>query len=710
MAHAFLGQYSQTDYRSPSSLDNHDEPNKTSLSTQAAVPKISEHGGHREHGGRLTEDLEGSIPRSIDQRVEDYTQESGPTAVFDGGPSAPIDVPIRSREGPDFALATSNTSGSTDRDPPSLQHHVGDREASISFDTRVRLDDGHQAHVRGPPPALSIRTQPRGTSLLDAMVRNRPSTRPRSEADSQEYDPHTGDRLDERPTSSRDSPYTNGEPRWPLVQATVDELASHVQQSEQGNSVRSTSSSTLYNELYAHQAHVASSREAISPQLSTSSPIREFPGFGSQDIPRRYPSRSRSYGIEPRPSYPSRSRRSTAASSASPASAFLSRMYPSSPLPNPDDEGQEVGDYVLGKQIGYGGFSVIREAHTMQGSNRIARAVKIVRRNVHGKSESENETLQAEFEHEVEIWRSLSHPHILPLVAVYNHNFATFAFTQLITTGTLFDIVRRNRSGIEPALARRYTAQLTSALRFLHEDMRIVHRDLKLENCLIDTTATDVMGEGGKLLLCDFGLTDYFTTDGGAAPLTMLQTPGAPHHASTFPQTAGQSQDANHDPRTPPLHAHLLGPSDTSTNLAGSLPYASPEMLEKSSGILSPEVDMWAFGVVCFAIIMGRLPFNHNFAPSLRMKILHGEWDRAGLKAKEEGQPSTSLPNGTTNGSNHTEGLAQVNGHEAIPALAGIVDLVDGCLTLDPRERWDIQDVMFSPWLREEYVALGLDD
>ncbi|MCJ1332374.1 hypothetical protein MMC10_009066 [Thelotrema lepadinum] len=709
MAHAFLNQHSQNGFVSPS-LDRVNEPNESSPNAQKEVPRISEQGEKQEDEGRSRDDLEGSIPRSIDLNVEGHIQGSGLTAAIEDGPSAPIDVPNRSREVPDFALASSNLSESTSRDPPSLQHYVGNREASISFDPRVRIDDGHEANVRGPPPALSIKTRPRGTSLLDAMVQNRSNTRPRSEADSQEYDPHTGDRLDERPTSDRDSRYTNGEPRWPLVQATVDELASHIEQSEQGSSVRSSSSSTLYNELYAHQTRVASSRETISPQLSTSSPIREFPGFGSQEIPRRYPSRSRSYGIEPRPSFTSRSRRSTAASSASPASAFLSRMYPSSPLPNPDDEGQEVGDYVLGRQIGYGGFSVIREAHTMHGSNRIARAVKIVRRNVHGKNESENETLQAEFEHEVEIWRSLSHPHILPLVAVYNHDFATFAFTQLITTGTLFDLVRRNRSGIEPALARRYTAQLTSAIRFLHEDMRIVHRDLKLENCLIDTTATDVFGEGGKLLLCDFGLTDYFTSDSGTAPITMVQTTGTPNHASTLPQTAGQVQDTNNDPRTPPLHAHLLGPSDTSTNFAGSLPYACPEMLEKSSGILSPEVDMWAFGVVCFAIIMGRLPFNHNFAPSLRMKILHGEWDRAGLRAREEGHPNGHLPNGTAHDSNHVEGPEQVNGHGAGPALEGIFDIVDGCLTLDPLERWDIQDVISSSWLGEEYVALGLDD
>ena len=710
MAQAFLRQYSQTSTVSQPSRGFHDGSKESSATQHKDVTKINAQDENREWNERVGEDSEGSYPESVDPSEAGSRQGSGPTAAIEIRPSAPIDVPIRPRDVSTFALTDSNASRSTDTGPPSLTHHVGNREASISFDTKVRLDDGNEARVRDHP-SLSVRTRPGGTSLLDAMVRHRQSSRAQSETDSQEYDPDTGERLDERPKSSRESYYTNGEPRWPLQQMTVDELASHRHIVEQSNNARSSSSSTLYNELHSHQARASPATDPVSPQLSTSSPIREWPSFTSQEIPRRQPSRSRSYGIEPRPSFSSRSRRSTAASSASPASAFLSRMYPTSPLPMPDDEGQEVGDYVLGRQIGYGGFSLIREAHTFQGSDRIARAVKIVRRNVHGKNESENETLQAEFEHEVEIWRSLSHSHILPLFAVYNTDFATFAFTQLITTGTLFDIIRKNRSGIEASLARRYAAQITCALRFLHEDMRIVHRDLKLENCLIDTTAADAPGEGGKLLLCDFGLSDYFTSDNGNANFAMPQGSRIPHHASTFPSASGQSHDATHDQKSPSLAApHLLGPSDTSTNLAGSLPYASPEILERSSGILSPEVDIWAFGVVCFAIIMGKLPFNHNFAPSLRMKILHGEWDKAGLRSKEKGTMSGDLPNGTTNGTNHVEGPERPSEQGATPALAGLTELVEGCMTLDPRERWDIQDVMFSSWLREEYVALGLDD
>ena len=37
-------------------------------------------------------------------------------------------------------------------------------------------------------------------------------------------------------------------------------------------------------------------------------------------------------------------------------------------------------------------------------------AVKIVRKSISGKSEEENEQAQAEFEHEVELWRHLNHP------------------------------------------------------------------------------------------------------------------------------------------------------------------------------------------------------------------------------------------------------------------------------------------------------------
>ena len=207
------------------------------------------------------------------------------------------------------------------------------------------------------------------------------------------------------------------------------------------------------------------------------------------------------------------SRRSTSANpSVSPAFAFLSSWSRDAtgaeqvvePEPKPDDEGQAIGfnnEYIIGRKINQGGFGVVKEVHTLNesGDSQI-RAVKIVRKSIPGKGELENERAQQELEHEVSIWRHLKHRHILELHAVYDTDFATFCVMDLNVGGTLFDRISISRGaaaendgrrGLDPRLAKSYSYQLASALRYLHEDIRVCHRDVKLENCLIDMTVPD---------------------------------------------------------------------------------------------------------------------------------------------------------------------------------------------------------------------------
>jgi hypothetical protein len=316
----------------------------------------------------------------------------------------------------------------------------------------------------------------------------------------------------------------------------------------------------------------------------------------------------------------------------------------------PDAEGQEVSDYVLGKQVGFGGFSIVREAYTIQGSQQVTQAVKIVRKRISGKSDRENEQAQAEFEHEVSVWRVLSHKNILPLIAVYDTPFATFCFMPMNRGGSLYDLIRNERSGIAEPLARRYAYQLASALQYLHEDVRIAHRDIKLENCLLDMSSPDADGSG-NVLLCDFGMAEYLTH-------AAIQGTGA---------TTVDAYEMSTD-RPPAKH---IGPSATSTSVAGSLQYAPPELILSQAPLYSTAVDMWAFGIVVYALLVGKLPFQHSFLPKLQMMILRGEWDEGELCA------ATNLGNGADE----------------------VVTLIRGCLDMNASSRWSIRQVLESRWI-----------
>ncbi|EKV06844.1 Serine/threonine-protein kinase, putative [Penicillium digitatum PHI26] len=353
------------------------------------------------------------------------------------------------------------------------------------------------------------------------------------------------------------------------------------------------------------------------------------------------------------------SRRSTNSSGKSPASMFLSMWNNvEEPALQPDDEGQMVGDdYVLGKQIGFGGFSVVKEAYKAERHGETKRlAVKIVKKQITGRSEHENDEVQAEFDHEVRVWRYLSHPHVLTLDAVYETDYATFCFTKLAIGGTLFDLIRQNRSGLDTQSAKKYAYQLACAIRYLHEDARVVHRDIKLENCLLDPIGSADGTTSSNLVLCDFGMAEWMSIDNG-----------------------GDSPDPYEDAadRPPPQQ---MGPAGSSTSVAGSLEYASPELLQSVAGVVHPSVDIWAFGVIVYTIIVGSRPFQDSFAPRIQANILSGTWDCNAVFGDTMDGP-----------------LRQDRQYA--------LDLIRGCLEMDPKRRLTIRSVLASSWLREVHEA-----
>lgn len=350
-------------------------------------------------------------------------------------------------------------------------------------------------------------------------------------------------------------------------------------------------------------------------------------------------------------------RRRRSSTRMSPAQSFLMGFgAKQSGPPRPDDEGQEISDskYIIGKQIGYGGFSVVKEVFTFEDGARIKRAVKIVYKEIKDVDDEENEKVQEAFEHEVSIWRYLHHPHLLPLIEVHDTPFATFCITKLNEGGTLFDLVRARRRlpreewALPAGLAKHYLYQLAGALRYLHEDMHIVHRDVKLENCLLDMSGNEEQRqdspvrhadpEAGSLLLCDFGLADFTHPD---------------------------SRDT-----LDYLELAKVGPSKTSTSVLGSINYIAPEVIASNTGPLyHPGLDIWAFGVVAYTLLTGDLPFRNEYQPALVLSIERGDYESEPLENCSAGPHA--------------------------------VEMVQACLQVRVEDRWDINTLLASVWFDE---------
>ncbi|KAH7083920.1 kinase-like domain-containing protein [Paraphoma chrysanthemicola] len=508
------------------------------------------------------------------------------------------------------------------------------RSTSISFNNEVRLDTGDTLALEVPvPKSLSRRTHtPESGSYSD-----------------QEY-------LEMPYSERRSLQHRVGVSRYPLLQTTVDSLAKDPEYNEQVASL--TSETTASPPLDEARTPLETPTEYMLSPVAANSP-KEFPSFFSQ---RNGPTRTRSYRSEigedgslRRASRRSSTRSGRSLSSMSPAASFLARYKPSeAPLKQsePDDEGQGIGynsEYIIGKQIGYGGFSIVKEVTSMEDGKPVVEAVKIVRKQLQQKSEFENEQIQTQFDHEVEIWRFLRHPYILPLLRVYTTDFATFCITKLNKGGTLFDLVREKRRQKKPGLAKnlvkRYAYQLASALRYLHNDVQVVHRDVKLENCLVDMTVPNAERDGGDLLLCDFGMADFIVSDQRDGP---------------EPHSIGNNQN--------------IGPADTSTSVAGSLQYAAPELFDSTGPVFSPAADIWAYGVVLYALLTASLPFNEGLDIKTTEKIREGSWDEKAIRNAE----------------------AVIDGGED-----DVLVLLRGCLNLDVEKRWSIQDILQCAWLRD---------
>lgn len=268
----------------------------------------------------------------------------------------------------------------------------------------------------------------------------------------------------------------------------------------------------------------------------------------------------------------------------SPAAMFLSNFAHSTKKPLPDEEGQQVGEYIIGKVIGRGGFSTVKQAYTMNSysGSMESVAVKIVRN--HPESQ-DNDRIQALLEREIAIWARLDHQNIVPMLSFEENDYATFIFSEYCPRGTLLQYIKTHGlcegKGLDEDEARNIFLEIAEAIRYLHNDMRLVHKDIKLDNILLDKDDT--------WKICDFGLTEFQNEENGFNNI---------------------------------LYNDLVG---------GSLAYCAPEQLRSPTPLKDASVDIWSLGVVLFAMITGQLPFSDSFEPRLQLKILNGRYDESML-------------------------------------------------------------------------------
>ncbi|KAI9926378.1 hypothetical protein MW887_004142 [Aspergillus wentii] len=195
-------------------------------------------------------------------------------------------------------------------------------------------------------------------------------------------------------------------------------------------------------------------------------------------------------------------------------------------------------------------------------------AVKIIEHGPAGGADEER--LEVSLKREVDILKSVNHPSLVQLKAFGSDDKRALLVLDYCPGGDLFDVASSGVKPMSPPLIRRIFAEVVSAVQYLHDNF-IVHRDIKLENVLVTLPPAALEK-----------ITDYRTYDRAIVTLSDL----------------GLSRRIPEPPECPLLHTRC-----------GSEDYAAPEIL-MGQPYDGRSTDAWALGVLLYAIMENRLPFD----------------------------------------------------------------------------------------------------
>lgn len=160
---------------------------------------------------------------------------------------------------------------------------------------------------------------------------------------------------------------------------------------------------------------------------------------------------------------------------------------------------------------------------------------------------------------EIKIGIKMNHPNVLGIKEIFEENKNIFLVMDYCEGGDLLDYIMQNpQSKLDEKNAINVIIQILDALNYLHNEVKICHRDLKLENCLVRNN-----GQNQPFIkLIDFGTADYI------------------HNGKKM------------------------------SGKIGTLKYMAPEIF--INPFYNEKIDLWSAGIILYNLVTGCEPFKFD--------------------------------------------------------------------------------------------------
>lgn len=215
-------------------------------------------------------------------------------------------------------------------------------------------------------------------------------------------------------------------------------------------------------------------------------------------------------------------------------------------------------NYIIGKRIGQGAYAVVRAGINNWTSNKVA--IKI-----YDKTKLQDSQRRKGVRREIKILERIRHQNIIELYEAFDTKKQVFLVMENVSGGSLHSLLKsRPNRQLKDSEAKSLFLQVASAVKYCHSK-NITHRDIKLENILLDEKRKNVK-------LIDFGFSTWI-------------------------------------------------PNDKKIKMFWGTPsYMAPEIVSKQE-FCGPPADIWALGVLLYALLCGKFPFKGKTDEELYSKI-----------------------------------------------------------------------------------------